>query len=86
MVPVKQMVPVRPALAALPNELLDNNCGNYNDNYAVDARSTHTLNWARVRNAESHDSSHQTGDELVATARGNKRFMVESRAALREWL
>jgi hypothetical protein len=44
---------------AVPNELIDNHSGNYNGNYAVDARSTRTLDWACIRNAESHNNYRQ---------------------------
>ena len=48
-----------PAKLTVPNELIDNNSGSYNGNYAVDARSTHTLDWSCIRNAESHDNYQQ---------------------------
>lgn len=50
---------LRPALAVVPNELIDNRTGRFNGNYAADARSTRTLDWACIRNAESHDNYHQ---------------------------
>ena len=56
-------VVAKPASASVastvPNELIDNNSGDYNGNYAADARSTHTLDWACIRNAESGDNYHQ---------------------------
>lgn len=50
---------MRPAVASLPNELIDNRSGQFNGNYAADARSTDTLDWACIRNAESHDNYDQ---------------------------
>ena len=46
-------------MAVVSNELIDNHSGSYNGNYAADARSTHTLDWSCVRNAESHNNYHQ---------------------------
>jgi hypothetical protein len=44
---------------AVPNELIDDHSGHYNGNYAVDARSTRTLDWSCIRNAESHNNYRQ---------------------------
>jgi hypothetical protein len=41
------------------NELVNNSTGLYNANYAADARSTNTLDWSCIRNAESHDNYRQ---------------------------
>ncbi len=48
------------AHAAITAELVDNNTGDFNGNFAADARSTNTLDWSCIRNAESHDNYHQT--------------------------
>ncbi len=48
------------AHAAIAAELVDNNTGDFNGNFAADARATNTLDWSCIRNAESHDNYHQT--------------------------
>jgi hypothetical protein len=53
----KAVVSAEPAVTL--NELIDNHTGNFNGDYVVDARSTRTLDWACIRNAESHDNYHQ---------------------------
>lgn len=40
-------------------ELIDDPSGRYNANFALDARTTNTLDWSCIRNAESHDHYHQ---------------------------
>lgn len=41
------------------NELANDRTGHFNDNYGADARSTHTLDWACIRHAESQDNYRQ---------------------------
>jgi hypothetical protein len=40
-------------------ELVDNRSGAHNNQLAADARSTNTLDWACIRNSESHDNYRQ---------------------------
>ena len=56
---VASVMRVQSTVTAAPNELIDNNSGVFNGNFAADARSTHTLDWSCIRNAESHDNYRQ---------------------------
>lgn len=47
----------RPKVAS--TELVDDKSGRFNANLALDARTTNTIDWACIRNAESHDNFHQ---------------------------
>jgi len=75
-------------------ELVDNNTGSYNAQYAADATSTNTLDWSCIRHAESHDNYrqvsgaygiltstwHQFGESGVP---GNASIAVQDAFALR---
>lgn len=45
-----------PKPSVINAELVDNTTGDFNGDFAADARTTNTLDWSCIRNAESHDN------------------------------
>ncbi len=54
-----KLVHAPPRLKAVASELIDNTSGRFNAELKLDATTTNTLDWACIRNAESHDNFHQ---------------------------
>ena len=85
---------VRHQAARAISELVNNPSGHYNANYAADARTTNTIDWSCIRNAESHDNYRQVSGAYgiltsswnglgFAGTPGSASIAVQDRVALR---